>query len=363
MVNCNLCLNPVSRNRPGIFCDGCKNGYHAVCVTKTNDILQLLETIPGLYWKCPSCVKNCILLDTVGVRELVETKLSDALASFREEIRLVKKDINKISESEPIPSNLKYSEVLKDRSQPAVIVHPKDGTQSHIKTKADILCNINPLNSPMQLTKVKTVKDGGVLISCRNKDDNEKLKSIVQQKMSDAYHVKEVGGVLRRMRIVGMTVEHSSEDLCRYLLSCNKNIFPDESECKIIKIFPTRRNAKIFQAIILVNKSVYDRALNAGNVFVAYDSCTVYDAFDLYRCYKCNEFNHSSQKCIRAVSCPVCAGDHDLRSCKAADKKCSNCLKQNRTDIDTNHAVWEKSKCSVYINTLSKLRSNISDIK
>lgn len=363
MVNCAACVNPITRSKPGIFCDGCKKGYHAVCVTKSTDIIQLIETIPGLFWKCPDCVKNCILLDTAGVQNILESQLKDAVISLQTQIKSIKSDVIKFAEAELSTGQLKYSDVLKDKSQPAVVIHPKNSNQPQSKTKADILRNINPLEENMQLAKIKNIKDGGILISCKTKAENDKLKSIVQQRMSGGYNVREVGGFLQRIRIVGMTENYTSEDLRNYLFALNVNIFSEDSECKIVKIFPTRKNASIFQAIIQVDKLVYERLLNAGNVFVAYDSCSIYDAFEVYRCFRCNDFNHSAQRCTNAISCPICAEGHELKDCKSNKKKCSNCLRLNNSSITVDHAVWERDKCSAYNNLLNKMKSNITTIK
>jgi hypothetical protein len=181
--------------------------------------------------------------------------------------------------------------------------------------------------------------------------------------MSSRYNVHEVGGVPQKIRIVGMTRKFTPEDLRDYLFACNVTILSKISECKILKIFPTKKNQNIFQAIEQVDKLVYDRALQAGNLFVGYDSCSVYDAFDVLRCFRCNEFNHGSRICKKPVSCPVCSGEHDLKDCKSNSKKCSNCVKLNNSGIAVDHAVWEKDKCSAYSDALNKIRSNVSAIK
>lgn len=195
-------------------------------MTKNADIVNLLNTIPGLYWKCSDCNKNYVLIDSAGVQGVVERKLSEALSSLQGQISTIKSDITKLAEYDSSAVRQpKYSDVLKDKSQPVVIVRPKDCNQSPHHTKADILRNVNPCQENFQLAKVRDVKDGGVLIACRDKADNEKLKSMIEQKMSDNYSVNEVGGILSKIRIVGMTENFSSEDLRNYLFACNTNVF------------------------------------------------------------------------------------------------------------------------------------------
>lgn len=357
MVNCTLCLDSISRNRPGIFCDGCKKEFHAICVAKGVDIANLLKTIPGLCWKCSDCNRDCILIDSAGIHELVENKLNDALSSLKEEVKSIKSCITKTSEPQLLAGHRTYAEAMKDKSKPVIVIHPKNNSQSATITKADILRNVDPSVEHVQLDKVRTVKDGGIMIGCKNIADNNKLMSIIQQKMSDTYDVKEVGAILPKFRLVGMSTNISPEDLRSHLLMGNRSVFADDSECKVLKVLPTKRDPDVYQAIVRVDKSVYDRAIIAGKLFVAYDSCTVYDAVDLYRCFKCNEFGHSSQKCNNSLSCPVCGENHEVSKCKSKTKKCTNCLKLNK-NVPTDHAVWEREKCAAYIEKLNKLKPN-----
>lgn len=53
MVNCTHCLTPISRNKKGIQCEGCKNYYHGSCVSKNYDLPKLLNDITTYSWKCP----------------------------------------------------------------------------------------------------------------------------------------------------------------------------------------------------------------------------------------------------------------------------------------------------------------------
>jgi hypothetical protein len=50
------------------------------------------------------------------------------------------------------------------------------------------------------------------------------------------------------------------------------------------------------------------------------------------RCFKCSRFNHRHQDCRGGETCPLCAGSHKLKECKApADQyKCINCMTYNR---------------------------------
>ncbi|CAG9818858.1 unnamed protein product [Phaedon cochleariae] len=319
-ISKNLFINEHLTIKLNLLLKNTKKVAKSACITKTADIINLINSIPGLFWKCSDCTNSYILLDSAGIQKIVKTKLNVALDSMKKDVDAA---IIKINESETSNCRMKYSDVVKDKSQPVILIHHNNSNQSSSSTKAEILRNVDPVQENLQLTKVKHVKDGGILISCGSRADNEKLKVRLKEKMSAEYKVKEVGGVLQEIRLVGMTQKFSADDLKTYLIKCNSNVFSHQSNCNILKIFPTKKNDNIFQAIIQVDNSVYDHALAAGNLFVGYDSCSVYDALDVHRCFKCNEFNHYFQRCSKAISCPICGQDHDLENCESNSKNCS----------------------------------------
>ena len=131
-------------------------------------------------------------------------------------------------------------------------------------------------------------------------------------------------GVLPRVRIVGMSEKYSEDQLADYLKKCNADLLSD-AECKLIKLFPLRKNINIFQCILQLDRRSYDRVITAGNLFVGFDSCSVFDAVEVYRCFNCNEFSHSSKFCKKPVSCPICGKNHDVKQCKSKEFHCTNC--------------------------------------
>nr|CAI5861872.1 unnamed protein product [Callosobruchus analis] len=151
---------------------------------------------------------------------------------------------------------------------------------------------------------------------------------MVQEKLSDNYEVREVTGVYPRIKLVGM--------------NCN-------GDFKIIKHFPTKKNDKIFQAII---------QYESLSLIVGLDSCSIFDAIEIYRCFKCNEFHHSSNRCTKAVVCPLCSENHELKQCKSQIRKCTNCSRLHLKDqsVAVDHAVWEKEKCLAYNNSLEQFK-------
>lgn len=140
------------------------------------------------------------------------------------------------------------------------------------------------------------------------------------------------------------------------MLRVNSDIFDLDSDCKVLKFWPTKNNDKVHQAIVQTDKRAYEKLMAAGGIFVGYDYCSIYDAVEVNRCYKCNEYGHSSRVCKNNLCCPLCGDNHVVKDCTSVVRKCSNCSKLGRPKVD--HAVWDHS-CPVFNDAISKLRNDI----
>lgn len=362
MTVCGFCHAAIRKS--GISCDVCSNQFHSACVSEQTDLTRILEKTSGLSWKCSDCIGNCITVNQSDLSKLIEEKIETALSTLtstfislkNEFLKLTSDKLTNLNETKVI-NQPKYSDILRSKSQPAVIIQPKKQDQPNAQTKSDINEKINPLASELRLSKVKNIKNGGMLIGCKSKADNDKFKKLAQETLADSYEVREVRGISPRIRVVGITENYSENVLLDYLKKLNTDIFSENCDCKLIKFFATKKNKNIYQAILQIDRFSYDKVIQAGNLFIGYDSCVVFDAIDIHRCFTCNEFHHSSNNCDKPVSCPRCAQSHEVRLCKSETLVCCNCLKLK--NVPSNHAAWDTKKCTAYIRARDKLRTDI----
>jgi hypothetical protein len=68
--------------------------------------------------------------------------------------------------------------VLKSKTQPAVIIKPKQADRSAVDTKRNINEKINPIEVQLSISKVKNIKDRVVLMGFSSKKDNAVLKRL-----------------------------------------------------------------------------------------------------------------------------------------------------------------------------------------
>ncbi|CAH1101540.1 unnamed protein product [Psylliodes chrysocephalus] len=90
------------------------------------------------------------------------------------------------------------------------IVINEDHLHKVIETKLDTavsIINNHVTSMNVQLAKVKTVEDGGILLVAVITLILKKFKKLVQEKMADSYDVKEIAGVHPRLQVVGMAGE------------------------------------------------------------------------------------------------------------------------------------------------------------
>lgn len=187
------------------------------------------------------------------------------------------------------------------------------------------------------------------------------MRKLAVEKLFSSYDVNEVRGINPRVRVVGISSDISENDVLEIITKMNSSLI--SSDCKLIKYFPTKKNRNVYQAIVQLDKISYENVMHAGNVFVGYSSCVVFDAVDISRCYRCNEFNHSSKYCKKSHTCPKCGDNHEISNCQSDVFKCINCFalkkKLNSDNIDIDHAAWDITKCTAYSMARDKLRSDL----
>jgi hypothetical protein len=365
MVKCKICEQPINFRKQFITCNGpCETSFHIACAGVDPDLPAVIEKNSGLSWRCLDCRASSVFFNQARIDDLL-SDLNLKFESFKTEfLKLAEENLSNAAKNFTSPGPL-FSDTVRRHNNPAIIIQPKN-QQINSQTKSDIFQNIDPLERQIQIGRIKNVKNGGVLIAGNSTVDNEKLKKLAVDKLSNAYEVKEVKPLNPRIRVVGMSEKWELEHLTSYLIQINKHLFSIKPECKIINFGPTKKNDKIFQALVQVDQDSYSKIIDAGRLIVGYDSCNVYDAIEVRRCFNCNEFQHIATNCKNQLTCPKCGFGHDLKNCKSTFKRCVNCLllnKKDKTNFDVNHSVWDVRDCQAYQRLLNKIKSEILGIK
>ncbi|KAF2890644.1 hypothetical protein ILUMI_15529 [Ignelater luminosus] len=158
----------------------------------------------------------------------------------------------------------------------------------------------------MSIAKIKKIKSGEVIVECVNKQDVEKLKTIVDtsQDLKNQFHKQ----VKEKFKLGGRDKD-----------KCVSVILDVTSEAR--KEFLKRR-------IILEWESVYAK-----------------DYISLVQCFKCYGFGHKSDKCKESAQiCGKCGHTgHDFKNCKSNDTKCIVCVRANEEGCKIDHVARDKN--------------------
>ncbi|KAK4885151.1 hypothetical protein RN001_001422 [Aquatica leii] len=271
----------------------------------------------------------------------------------------IKSDITKIIEGRSQPT---YADKLKlKKHEPAIIIKPKNVEQKSVDTKNDIKKCIDPTD--MNITGIRPVSNGGILIECKNKDDVCKLKEKAETKMGESYKIQLPKKKLPRIKIVGLYENLPPEIIEEKIKMQNSHINSEKSSLKIVHT-KEGRNRKSYIAYAEVNAYTYRAIMKEEKINVGWDRCIVYDAIEIRRCYRCNGFNHKASECKAQKACPKCAGSHGLQECTVdgeENHKCSNCIQMAeklKMKLDINHPVWSQ-ECAVFKRKMEMERKKI----
>ncbi|KAF5283056.1 hypothetical protein FQR65_LT14073 [Abscondita terminalis] len=131
-----------------------------------------------------------------------------------------------------------YATITSKAVHSKVIVKPVNTKQPSSKTKSDLLQNINLISGNIGVKQVKSIRDGGVIISCTNVDHSAKLIKAAENKLASEYNVRKIKPTQTRLRIVGLSESLQPNTLLEYLRTQNSELFTSESTCEVLYITP-----------------------------------------------------------------------------------------------------------------------------
>lgn len=95
--NCKTCASAISSRSKYIECGFCLLSYHGKCVQLSD---SQIKTIPGFYWKCPTCTQKTEVIQINSIENETENKnlleiikdLKQAINDLKDEVRLLKEE-------------------------------------------------------------------------------------------------------------------------------------------------------------------------------------------------------------------------------------------------------------------------------
>ncbi|KAK9875450.1 hypothetical protein WA026_007845 [Henosepilachna vigintioctopunctata] len=326
-----------------------------------------------MMWWCANCKRqhkevsgNVKPVDSTGSNNT--NKMDERLTSMEEKLENIMNKINKLEDVGNIlretengnvnGKHMNYADKLKTQikytKNETLILAPRNEEGTEV---IDIIKNnINPKELGIGVKKIKKTGDGKVPITCGDKKDVLALKNKVESELGNQINTRISQKRRPQLRIIKVPDEYirNKEQLKECILKQN-DLKTNTTELKIVAVL--RNNC----AIIEVDYQIYKTIMQSGKLKIGWSICRVYEQFNVYRCYKCNGYNHSAKQCNNAASCGKCASnEHNTKQCTEKEEKCINCVIRNKKfnlQLDTKHTVFNK-ECCVYVQKMGQAINN-----
>ena len=201
--------------------------------------------------------------------------------------------------------------------------------QSQETIKSILKSKINPTEMKVGIKSLKSLRDGQVLIEVGSADETNLLSANINDTCGEALEANVP--ILRKPRLIIRNIpqDMSVEGFEETLLAQNPELGMKPGEVTARFKFGTKRGE--LNMVVEVGPETRKKLLQS-KLKMGWLICSVGDYLVAKRCYKCSGFNHRYQECKGEVTCPLCAGGHSLKDCKAPSNqhKCINCMNYNR---------------------------------
>ncbi|KAF2905065.1 hypothetical protein ILUMI_01108 [Ignelater luminosus] len=200
--------------------------------------------------------------------------------------------------------------------------------------------NVQPSKLKMSIAKIKKIKSGEVIVECVNKQDVEKLKTIVDS--SKDLKSKEI--IKGNPRIILQNIDKNLDKTNLIEIICKNNKELVES-CGGIDNFQKQVKEKFrlggrdkdkCVSVILDVTSEARKEFLKRRIVLEWESVYAKDYISLVQCFKCYRFGHKSDKCKESTQvCGKCGNNgHDFKNCKSNYTKCIVCVRGNENKKD-----------------------------
>jgi len=300
------------------------------------------------------------------LKKLILQSISDLQAAFL----TLQEENRKLTSN---PSNVvevrkeTYAKVTGSASPKISIDQVPKSFKAILKTKTNknpidiVKQNLNPVTLQLGIKSLKTLKNGQALVETFTKNDLDKIIQETQNKCKGEIETNEVNKVNPRLIIFNLPNEITKENLAVHMRTQNDIEDNHKIECKYLG--KTKMKGTAF-AVIEVNPELRKIILKDKQIKLFWNVCNCQDYIHVPRCFRCSRFHNNYKECHEDVTCPLCAGNHPLKDCRApkADYKCINCTNHNNhsrggKQHKTDHTALDK-ECPCYKQLVSARISN-----
>jgi len=232
--------------------------------------------------------------------------------------------------------------------------------QTADKIKEMLKSNINPTEIKVGIGSLKTLRDGRVQIETGSIQEAETLTKNIRDKLGDKMETNIQRPRKPRLKIHNIPEDITTDNIEDTLIAQNPDIGLEKGE--IIPKFTYETKKRTRNIVIEVNSHTRKKLIH-NKVKLGWIICSIEDYLVATRCFRCSRYNHRMRDCRGTETCPLCAGNHNLKDCKAqpAEFKCINCRMYNHhnknAELNENHSSLDR-KCPSLLAIIEKYKRN-----
>lgn len=406
MNTCSICCRDISETTRNFeaSCGICLKKFHSVCAKVP---LRIKDT-DNCIWYCDMCMPMANTLTNIAGRlKVLEEILKEHTNTIENQQKIISELKNEIESNKltkfhdncsetPFqsaksnPKKRTFSEVAKNWNvdatptthtikrvretnryeffadkkdlEPILVLKPIQSKESE-SMKSDVQRVLNPKDDPV--LSLRTTSRGNVIIKCDSHEKIEEVKTKLENEIGDEYTINLPKEMTPEVKLVGLQEEMSNEEIIEMLYKQNSNVIKNESkievkDCKKI----VNRKSSYYTVYLKTDVETFRNIMSIGKLKLMWSVVKCYQVVQDNRCYKCQAFDHFSDKCPLGNEnfiCPTCSGDHKAKDCESENTKCINCVRFNEkysTSRPTDHAVWS-FLCPVLSKRYEQLRKRI----
>ena len=358
---CYHCSELILSASDTIGCSGCQNWAHRKCVYMTSISRKEIEHVN---WVCTPCLGKLKFYLSEGetiikkldkLQNSIEEKLHD-VDSKVESVKEVLTKVEKIAEkptSSFSPSFSPPSTYAGVAKKHLLVVKSTDSSLKATEKKNEIS---NALEG-IQIVDAKFNQSGNVTLNFETEQMRDEAAAKVD--VLDSLSATKTKKLFPKIMICNVSTEESKDDLVQTIIERNNYLQSiDDIADKISLVFEKDAAGATKHYILKCHPEVRGLIYKKGDeIKLEWGVYKVRARYFATICYHCLNYGHIQGRCPvkdNAPCCRKCAGDHSAGSCSSSVKKCINCTRAGKADVD--HYANEMC-CPVLNAEIAKIRN------